>query len=81
MTSEIRGDIETIFHCPQATCPHHECATLSNGNSRSRKRINHISHTAENMKLCNKGRGDDTEVDFSIWIQAEVSQLHVVRDH
>lgn len=21
MTSEIRGDIETIFHSPQATCP------------------------------------------------------------
>lgn len=21
MTSEIRGNIETIFHCPQAICP------------------------------------------------------------
>lgn len=33
---------------------HHKCDTLSNGNT-VRKRTNHFSHNAENVKLCNRG--------------------------
>lgn len=42
---------------------HHECDTLSNGNI-FRKRMNHHSHSAENMNLCNRGGGDNTGVEF-----------------
>lgn len=55
---------------------HHECDTLSNGNI-VRNRMNHLSHNAENIKLCSKGWGDDNGVNLSIRIQAEVSQWDV----
>lgn len=50
---------------------HHECDTLSNGNI-VRNKINHFSHNTENVKLCNRGPGDDTGVD----VQYGFRQFH-----
>lgn len=61
---------------------HHERDTLSNGNI-VRKRMNHFSHNADNIKLCNRGRDDDTGVYFQYGFRLKFhsSQFTVVKYH
>lgn len=55
------GAIFEIFFIVLELHAHHECDTLSNGNTENEYRMNHFSH---NVELYNTARGDDTGFEF-----------------